>query len=160
LREQGVRHDLVDAVFALGDEDNLVRLLARVEALSGFLKTDDGANLLAAYKRAANILRIEEKKDGVVYDGSVKSDVSELNEEKALLDHLEKTSPGILSSLETENFAEAMSQLATARPLVDAFFDHVTVNCENVELRINRLNLLAYVRKALDPIADFSKIEG
>jgi glycyl-tRNA synthetase beta chain len=117
-------------------------------------------NLLSAYKRAANILRIEEKKDGVSYDGSVEVGNLEQDEEKALMAHLEKISPDILSSLDKEDFGKAMTQLATARPLVDAFFDHVTVNCEGVELRRNRLNLLASVRRTLDPIADFSRIEG
>ncbi len=160
LKEQGVRHDLIDAVFALGGEDDLVRLLARVEALNAFLKTDDGANLLSAYKRSANILRIEEKKDGVVFDGSVDASGLEAAEEKALMAHLENTAPEIIQGLVAEKFGDAMAVLSTARPLVDAYFDHVTVNCDDIELRRNRLNLLAYVRKTLDPIADFSKIEG
>ncbi len=165
LREQGVRHDLIDAVFAVektggGREDDLVRLLSCVDALGDFLKTDDGANLLTAYKRAANILRIEEKKDGVTYVKDVDGERLEQSEEKALLAHLRETAPGILSALEGEDFAAAMAKLASARPLVDAFFDHVTVNCDDGDLRENRLNLLAFVRRAVDPIADFSRIEG
>ena len=165
LRDQGVRHNLVDAVFAVekqggGREDDLVRLLARVDALKNFLDTEDGANLLTAYKRAANILRIEEKKDGCVYDQNVDGARLEQDEESALLKHLMSVQGGILNALGEERFADAMSALATARPLVDAFFDNVTVNCDDAGLRVNRLNLLALVRNAMDPVADFSRIEG
>ncbi len=160
LRERGVRHDLIDAVFALGGEDDLVRLLARVDSLGVFLKSEDGANMLNAYKRASNILRIEEKKDGVAYDGHVDAGALEQDEEKALMAHLQTITPEILSALDTENFANVMGCLATARPVVDDFFDHVTVNSEDLDLRTNRLNLLASVRRTFDPIADFSKIEG
>ena len=165
LRDQGVRHDLVDAVFAVekrdgGREDDLVRLLARVDALKNFLGTDDGSNLLTAYKRAANILRIEEKKDGCAYNLDVDPGRLEQEEEKVLLEHLMGVEAEILTTLTEERFADAMSVLATARPLVDAFFDSVTVNCDDAELRVNRLNLLALVRNAMDPVADFSRIEG
>lgn len=165
LKDQGVRHDLIDAVFAVekrggGREDDLVRLLARVEALKVFIDTEDGANLLTAYKRAANILRIEEKKDGRVYDQHVDGAGLEQVEERALLDHLVMIEGEILPALEEERFADAMSALASARPLVDAFFDNVTVNCDTPGLRANRLNLLALVRRAMDPVADFSRIEG
>ncbi len=165
LRGQGVRHDLIDAVFAVekkggGREDDLVRLLARVDALKAFLDTEDGANLLTAYKRAANILRIEEKKDGCTYNRNVDASALEQDEETALLSHLVAAEADILKALMDENFQDAMSVLATARPLVDAFFDHVTVNCDDATLRENRLNLLALVRHAMDPVADFSRIEG
>ncbi len=165
LRDQGVRHDLVDAVFAVekrggGREDDLVRLLARVDALKEFLDTEDGANLLTAYKRAANILRIEEKKDDCVYDQNVDGARLEQDEESALLNHLVGIEADILTALTDERFADAMSALATARPLVDAFFDNVTVNCDDAGLRVNRLNLLALVRNAMDLVADFSRIEG
>jgi len=165
LRDQGVRHDLVDAVFTVekqggGREDDLVRLLARVDALKDFLGTEDGANLLTAYKRAANILRIEEKKDGCIYNNQVDATTLEQDEETALLNHLVSAETGLLSALNDERFADAMSALATARPLVDAFFDNVTVNCDDAALRVNRLNLLALVRNAMDPVADFSRVEG
>jgi glycyl-tRNA synthetase beta chain len=160
LKEQGVRHDLIDAVFALGGEDDLVRLLTRVEALNEFVKSEDGSNLLSAYKRSANILRIEEKKDGITYNGTVDAGGLEADAEKALMAHLKKTSPEIMQGLSDERYVDAMAVLSSARPLVDAFFDHVTVNSDDAELRKNRLNLLAYVRKTLDPIADFSKIDG
>jgi len=165
LKDQGVRHDLIDAVFAVekrggGREDDLVRLLARVDALKAFIDTEDGANLLTAYKRAANILKIEEKKDGCVYDRNVDAAALEQEEETTLLSHLVGIEADILVALNEERFSDAMSALATARPLVDAFFDNVTVNCDARDLRANRLNLLALVRRAMDPVADFSRIEG
>jgi glycyl-tRNA synthetase beta chain len=160
LKEQGVRHDLIDAVFSLGGEDDLVRLLARVDALSEFLETDDGVNLLAAYKRAANILRIEEKKDSTTYDAQVIASKLELDEENALHDHLQAMSSDITVALAAEDFAGVMAKLASARPLVDAFFDEVTVNADDAAVRVNRLNLLALVRRSVDAIANFSRIEG
>ena len=160
LKEQGVRHDLIDAVFALGGEDDLVRLLARVDALKGFLATDDGANLLAAYKRAANILRIEEKKDGTAFNAGVDAALLTQDEERALHDYLQAMGTDITSSLAAENFTAVMEKLAGARPLVDAFFDKVTVNDDDAAVRVNRLNLLALVRRSVDEIADFSRIEG
>jgi len=160
LREQGVRHDLVDAVFATGGEDDLVRLLARVEALKDFLATDDGANLLAAYKRAANILRIEEKKDGKAFNAPVDAARIAEDAERALNDGLEALTPDLAKALDAENFTGAMARVATLRPLVDAFFDDVTVNADDAVLRENRLNLLSAIVRALAPIADFSKIEG
>ena len=143
LKEQGVRHDLIDAVFTVekqggGSEDDLVRLLARVEALNGFLATDDGANLLAAYKRAANILRIEEKKDGTTFDANVDASLLKQNEERALYDHLQAMKADVDAALVTENFVGAMENLAAARPLVDAFFDQVTVNADDAAVRVNR----------------------
>ena len=160
LRERGVRHDLVAAVFALDNEDDLVRLMARVEALSAFIAGEDGANLLTAYKRAANILRIEEKKDGRKFAGDV--DAEQLIEaaEKSLVAEIGVTGPGTDSALAAENFTGAMAVMAQLRGPVDAFFDGVTVNAEAPILRENRLNLLASVRDTLDQVADFSKIEG
>ncbi len=158
LKERGVRHDLVDAVFALGGEDDLVRLLARVQALSGFLASDDGANLLTAYRRAANILKIEEKRDGVSFDGTPNSDHMKQVEETALADALEAT--GFLADgmIGHEKYQEAMVQFATLRPIVDAFFDKVTVNAEERQIRENRLRLLSRIRGTLNKIADFSRI--
>jgi len=160
LREQGVRHDLIAAVFALGNEDDLVRLLARVAALDAFLKTEDGANLLVAYRRAANIVRIEEKKDRRSY--------AEPPDPKLLAEPAEATLAAALgqararsaAALEREAFTEAMAALAVLRRPVDEFFARVTVNCDNRDLRANRLRLLARIRDTLNQVADFSQIEG
>ena len=160
LREKGVRHDLVAAVFALGDEDDLLRLLARVEALAAFLGSDDGANLLTAYKRASNIVRIEEAKDKTHYDGGIAEALLAEEAEKALFAGLARTEGEIRLSLGREDFAGAMAALARLRPPVDAFFDKVTVNCDDRPLRENRLKLLAGIRSALGGVADFSKLEG
>jgi len=160
LREKGVRHDLVSAVFALGGEDDLLRLLARVDALAKFLASEDGANLLTAYKRASNIVRIEEKRDRVTYDGGVDTALLREGEERALLEGLASAGNAIRSSIGREDFAGAMAALARLRPPVDAFFDKVTVNCDDSKLRANRLKLLARIRTALGDVADFSKIEG
>jgi len=160
LKEEGVRHDLVSAVFALGDEDDLVQLLSRVGALTTFIASEDGGNLLTAYKRAANILRIEEKKDKISYDEP--TDVTELKqvEEKALHAKLTKVIAKISQNFKDEGYTKAMSNLASLRTPVDAFFDNVTVNCEDVLLRVNRLRLLSQIRVTMNQVADFSQIEG
>ena len=160
LRDRGVRHDLIDAVFARGDEDDLVRLLARVEALGRFLGNDDGANLLVAYRRAANIARIEEKKDGVVYAGAPDAALLIEPEEKALLAVLRTVGDKAELRLNGEDFAGAMSELARLRAAVDAFFEKVTVNADDAKLRENRLKLLTRIRTTMNLIADFSRIEG
>jgi glycyl-tRNA synthetase beta chain len=160
LREQGVRHDLIAAVFAGGAEDDIVRLLARVDALRDFLDTDDGANLLTAYRRASNIVRIEENKDGTVYDGTADGRLLEEQQEIELYRGLAAARAGISDALEGERFGEAMAALAGLRAPVDAFFDHVTVNCRESHLRVNRLRLLSQIRSALGGVADFSQIEG
>jgi len=164
LRDQGKRHDLVDAVFALGDDD-LVRIVARVEALDAFLKTEDGANLLAGYKRAANILAAEEKKGKGLSEADhleAGLDVKLLAEpaEKALYAALEKALPAARAAVEKEEFAAAMTALAGLRAPVDAFFEKVLVNADDAKLRRNRLLLLSRFRQALSQVADFSKIEG
>lgn len=160
LREQGVRHDLISAVFALGGEDDLVRLLARVDALARFLGTEDGANLLVAYRRAANIVRIEEKKDGRSYDEPVvEADLRE-EEEKVLAGALADTEESVKAALAKEDFAGAMAALARLRGPVDAFFDRVTVNAEDARLRANRLRLLSVIVRAMGGVADFSRVEG
>jgi glycyl-tRNA synthetase beta chain len=162
LREQGKRHDLVDAVFALGDDD-LVRIVARVEALDAFLKTEDGANLLAGYKRAANSLAAEEKKGKwSAEEAKGQVDASKLIEpaEKALHAALESAVPTARSAVEREDFASAMKALAGLRAPVDEFFVGVLVNAEDAMLRRNRLLLLSRLREALSAVADFSKIEG
>jgi glycyl-tRNA synthetase beta chain len=160
LREKGTRHDLIDAVFSLGNEDDLVRLVVRVEALQSFLKTDEGANLLAGYKRAANILKAEEKKDKTTFDGAVDAKLLTLPEEKALADALGKAEKAIAADVQAEQFVEAMSVMASLRAPVDAFFDKVKVNDDDAKVRANRLSLLARLRATLHLVADFSKIEG
>ncbi len=160
LKEQGVRHDLISAVFALGGEDDLVRLLARVEALETFLDSDDGANLLTAYKRASNIVRIEEKKDGRSYDGGADAALLSAPEEKTLHAALGPAAAASAQALQREDFGGAMAALARLRKPVDDFFDKVTVNCEDASLRANRLRLLSQIRTTLHGVADFSKIEG
>jgi glycyl-tRNA synthetase beta chain len=158
LREKGVRHDLIDAVFALGKEDDLVRLVRRVEALQAFLKTDDGANLLIGYRRAANILRIEEKKDKREYRGI--PDGVRQEEEQELQAALVRTKVEAAKALTREDFAGAMTALADLRAPVDRFFDKVTVNAPEAPLRENRLFLLSVLRRVLHAVADFSRIEG
>lgn len=160
LREDGVRHDLVSAVFALGGEDDLVRLRARVTALQSVLSTDDGANLLAGVRRAGNIVRAEEKKDGTVYDGSVDDSLLAQDEEKALSQALIVAEDGADKALADEDFEAAMAALASLRGPVDDFFDKVTVNVDDPAVRRNRLALLARVGSAAHRIADFSKIEA
>jgi len=160
LRERGTRHDLIDAVFSLGNEDDLVRLVARVEALQSFLKTDEGANLLAGYKRAANILKAEEKKDKTTFDGEPDASLLVLPEEKALGEALSSASESIADDVAAEKFVEAMGVMAKLRAPVDAFFDKVTVNDKDATLRENRLKLLARLRATLHQVADSSKIEG
>jgi len=163
LREQGKRHDLVDAVFALGDDD-LVRIVARVEALDTFLKIEDGTNLLAGYKRAANILAAEEKKGKGLSEADLAKglDAKLLTEpaEQALHAALEKALPAARAAVEKEEFAAAMQALSQLRAPVDQFFDKVLVNAEDPALRRNRLLLLSRLREALSAVADFSKIEG
>lgn len=160
LREKGVRHDLIAAVFALGEEDDLVRLLARVDALGAFLASEDGADLLTAYRRASNIVRIEEKKDSTRYSGPVQRQLLREAEEIALETALDTARAEVESAVAAEDFAAAMTALARLRPAVDAFFDRVTVNTDEPELRINRLRLLSQIRATLGGVADFSRIEG
>ncbi len=160
LREKGVRHDYVSAVFALGTEDDLVRLIARVEALAAFLTSDDGANLLVAYKRAANILRIEEKKDNTAYSGDVTGEQLGAPEAASLLDALDRVDGPVKDVLGKEAFTAAMKLLAELRAPVDAFFEKVTVNTDNADQRAARLKLLARIVAVMNQVADFSKIEG
>jgi glycyl-tRNA synthetase beta chain len=160
LREKGVRHDLISAVFALGDEDDLVRLLARVEALAKFLAGEDGANLLTAQKRAANILRIEEKKDATNYAVAPDPALLKLPEEKTLHAALEQAAKAARAAVGHEDFTAAMAAMAELRGPVDRFFDKVTVNDPDAALRANRLKLLSEIRTTLGLVADFSRIEG
>jgi glycyl-tRNA synthetase beta chain len=160
LREQGARHDLVDAVFALPGQDDLVLVVKRVEALGRFLETEDGRNLLAGTRRAANILRIEEKKDGRGFDDTV--DPARLAEpaEKALFEAIGAAKGAAAAAVAVEDFAAAMTALAGLRAPVDAFFDAILVNADDRALRENRLKLLNEIRDATLTVADFSKIAG
>ncbi len=189
-REAGVRHDLIDAVFALGSEDDLVRLIARVSALQEFVGTKDGSDLLTAYKRAANILKKEnwtgpevmssKAEQGIpqtgeedplvlVEDPILREAIAEmasgqagadLPEEKALIAALDEAEPKATAALEEEHFTRAMAALATLRGPIDQFFDHVTVNDPDPAKREQRLNLLMRFRDAVNQVADFSRIEG
>jgi glycyl-tRNA synthetase beta chain len=160
LREEGVRHDLIAAVFALGGEDDLVRLLARVAALDEFLRTEDGANLLVAYRRASNIVRIEEKKEGGPYDEAPDAALLQTGEERELAERLAEVERLSAAALHKEEFGVAMAALSRLRRPVDEFFTRVTVNCEDAALRANRLRLLSQIRATLGRVADFSQIEG
>ena len=160
LRDRGVRHDHVAAVFADGGEDDLVRLLAQVDALAALLRSEDGGNLLTGYRRAANILRIEEKKDGRSYDGAPAACLLKMAEETDLSKALDTAAAGAQRALEMEAFGEAMTALANLRGPIDRFFDVVTVNDPDPALRENRLLLLSNIRAVMDSVADFSRIEG
>jgi glycyl-tRNA synthetase beta chain len=159
LRAEGARHDVLAAVLGTGLDDDLIRLLARTDAVADLLGTDDGKNLLAGYKRAANILRIEEKKDGP-HGGAVDVNALERSEEVALAAALDAVGADLEPLIAAEDFSGAMSALATLRPPLDAFFENVTVNDPRPDLRRNRLRLLSRVRAAMHLAADFSKIEG
>src|SRR5262249_26837746 len=162
VREQGLRHDVVDAVFALGGEDDLVRLLTRVQAVQSFLATEDGKNLLTAYGRAANIVRVEERKDK-----SLAARIQDAPDPALFLQDDERTLHARLGELtlaeriRREDFVGAMSDLAGLREPIDAFFEKVTVNVAGDDrLRVNRLKLLNQIRATMDQVADFSRIEG
>jgi glycyl-tRNA synthetase beta chain len=159
LRDQGARHDLVDAVFSLGGQDDLLMVVRRVEALGKFLDSDDGKNLLAGTKRAGNILSIEEKKDKRTFDGPPNSSLYKLAEEKALAKAIDQVKSEAGSAVAKEDFAAAMSAIAKLRPPVDAFFDKVRVNDDDPKVRENRLKLLNEIRAATRAVADFSKIQ-
>jgi glycyl-tRNA synthetase beta chain len=160
LKESGIRHDVIKAVVSGGDDD-LVRIVARAKALQDFLGSEDGKNLLAAYKRAANILSIEEKKDKTTYQAAdLKTASLKEKEEKELADLLSKKAGAISKLLSSEDFSKAMTELASLRAPVDAFFDKIMVNADDKELRANRLRLLANIRGNIDAIANFALIEG
>jgi glycyl-tRNA synthetase beta chain len=159
LREQGARHDLVDAVFSLGGQDDLLLVVRRVEALGKFLDTDDGKNLLAGTKRASNILAIEEKRDKRSFDGAPDPALYKLAEEKALAKAIDEVKAEAGAAVAAEDFAGAMSAMAKLRPAVDAFFDKVMVNDDDPQVRENRLKLLNEIRAATRAVADFSKIQ-
>ena len=160
LKDQGVRHDLIDAVFALGGQDDLLMIVRRVEALSKFLDTDDGKNLLAGVKRATNIVKAEEKKEGKAISGKVDQSILVKGEEKDLHRAIEAASALAHKALAEEDFEATMRAIAKLRGPVDAFLDNVTVNDPNPDYRLNRLRLLNRIREAVAEVADFSKIEG
>ncbi|MEO8713571.1 MAG: DALR anticodon-binding domain-containing protein, partial [Acetobacteraceae bacterium] len=159
LRNAGERHDVLGAAFAVGADDVIPRLLARTEAIAALLGTEDGANLLTGFRRAANILRIEDRKDGP-HHGAPDDALLESSEERSLAHHLDNAWDAIETFLKDENFEGAMAELASLRAPLDAFFDRVTVNDPDPDLRRNRLRLLNRVRATMDRVADFSKIEG
>lgn len=160
LRDQGKRHDLIDAVFALPGQDDLALIVKRVEALDGFLGTDDGKNLLAGVKRASNILAIEEKKDKRAYDGEVSGPLLAEPAERDLAASIAKVKFDTKAAINVENFEGAMRALSELRSPVDTFFDKVIVNAPDAKLRENRLKLLNEIRAATLAVADFSKIAG
>jgi glycyl-tRNA synthetase beta chain len=159
LRDQGARHDLVDAVFALEGQDDLLMVVRRVEALGKFLDSDDGKNLLAGTKRASNILAIEEKKDKRTFTGAPDASLFKVDEEKALAAAIAQVKTEAGAAVAKEDFASAMSAMAKLRPAVDAFFDRVKVNDDDKAVRENRLKLLNEIREATRAVADFSKIQ-
>ncbi|NGX99571.1 MAG: glycine--tRNA ligase subunit beta, partial [Candidatus Afipia apatlaquensis] len=159
LRDQGARHDLVDAVFALEGQDDLLMVVRRVEALGKFLDSDDGKNLLAGTKRASNILAIEEKKDKRTFDGAPDTSLFKVDEEKKLAAAIAQVKTEAGAAVAKEDFAGAMSAMAKLRPAVDAFFDKVKVNDDDAKVRENRLKLLNEIRAATRAVADFSKIQ-
>lgn len=161
LKDQGVRHDLIDAVFAAKSDDDLTRVVARVNAVQDFVKTEDGANLLAGYKRATNILRIEEKKDGKSYSGKdVKEALLAEEQEKNLFAALGASGGKIKADLAKEDYKAVMSGMSGIRSAVDAFFDKILVNAPDANLRANRLSMLASIAGTMNEVADFSKLEG
>jgi glycyl-tRNA synthetase beta chain len=162
LRERGISHDLMAAVFnrAGEREDDLVRLLARVVALRAFLASEDGANLLIAFRRASNIVAIEERRDDSRYDGDIDPMLLRQSDERLLAERLAEVSAAAGTFLQSEEFEAAMSELARLRRPVDEFFDKVTVNCDDPALRENRLRLLSRIRDTMNQVADFSQIEG
>ncbi len=160
LRAEGIRHDVIDAALPMPGNDDLVLLVARVRALQAFLATEDGANLLAGYKRAANILAQEEKKDGVEYSLDPHPSLAQTDAEKALFTALDTAEVAIAPALEAEDFAAAMTALARLRAPIDAFFDTTVVNADSPAVRRNRLCLLNRIRAVTGRVAAFSAIEG
>ncbi len=160
LKDQGIRHDIISAVLANGDDD-FVRVVARAKALQEFLGTENGANLLGGYKRASRLVTDEEKKDKTTYTtDKLNTSILEVQEEKMLSMQMGITHSALEQNLSEEDYEEAMQELSTLRLAVDSFFDKVMVNCDKPELRKERLHLLARLRDLMNQIADFSQIEG
>ena len=159
LRDSGARHDLVDAVIS-ADSDDILQIVARVNALGSLLDTEDGKALLAGYKRAANILAAEEKKDGKTYAGDIDASTPMNSEETELAKLVGMTHDGVVARLAKDDYASAITALAGLRAPVDAFFDKVLVNDPDPAIRANRLNLLARLRDTMHLVADFGKVAG
>lgn len=160
LKDQGIRHDVIDACLAMPGNDDLTLLVKRAMALSETLKTEDGANLLQGFKRANNILSQAEQKDGVEYSFGADPKFAETDEERALFAALDKAEAAITPAMAQEDFATAMSAMAGLRGPIDAFFTAVQVNSDNAVVRRNRLNLLHRIRAVCSGVADLSRIEG
>jgi glycyl-tRNA synthetase beta chain len=160
LREKNVRHDVIAAVLALGDEDDLLRIVARAQAVEAFLSGADGQSLLAAYRRAANIIKIESGKDKKEYTGEVDSRLLQQEAEIKVSDTIVKISAPVKQAVASADFKDAMQKLAQLRASLDSFFESVMVNTDDAPVRANRLRLLNSIRATMDTIADFSKIEG
>jgi len=160
LRDQGIRHDVIDACIAMDGNDDLTLLVKRARALEAFMSSEDGENLLQGFKRANNILSQAEEKDGVEYSYGADKKFIEDPAEVALFDALAANEGAISSAIEAEDFAAAMGGMAALRAPVDAFFEAVQVNSDNQVVRRNRLNLLSQIRKVCGQVADLSRIEG
>jgi glycyl-tRNA synthetase beta chain len=160
LKDQGIRHDLIDACLAMPGHDDLTLLVKRAEALAAFLKTEDGPNLLAGFKRANAILSQAEAKDGVEYSYGADLKFAETDVERALFAALDRTEATITPAVQAEDFAAAMSAMATLRAPIDAFLDATQINTDNAILRRNRLNLLHRIRAICSGVADLTKVEG
>jgi len=160
LKDQGVRHDIIDACIAMEGNDDLTLLVKRAKALSETLKTDDGENLIQGFKRANNILSQAEAADGVEYSYGADIKFAETDEERALFDALDKAEAQINPAMAAQDFTAAMSAMASLRGPIDAFFDAVQVNSDNSTVRRNRLNLLSRIRTICSSVADLTKIDG
>jgi glycyl-tRNA synthetase beta chain len=160
LKDQGIRHDVIDACLAMPGNDDLTLLVKRATALSETLKTEDGANLLQGFKRANNILSQAEAKDGVEYSFGADPKFAETDAERALFAALDKAEATITPAMAQEDFATAMSAMAALRAPIDAFFTAVQVNSDNEIIRRNRLNLLHRIRAVCSGVADLTRIEG
>jgi len=160
LRDQGLRHDIIDACISLEGNDDLLLVVKRAKALSEFLASEDGENLVQGFKRANNILIQAEEKDGVEYSYGADVKFAQSDEERGLFAALEAQSQVITSALKQEDFAKAMQGMAALRAPVDTFFEAVQVNTDNEVVRRNRLNLLSLIRSTCRAVADLTKIEG
>ncbi|MEO8244115.1 MAG: DALR anticodon-binding domain-containing protein, partial [bacterium] len=160
LRDEGIRHDIIDACLAMPGSDDLTLLVKRAEALAAFLKTDDGPNLLQGFKRANTILTQAEQKDGVEYSFGADVKFAETDEERALFAALDRAEAQITPAMAQEDFATAMTAMAQLRAPIDAFFTAVQVNSDNPVTRRNRLNLLHRIRTICSGVADLTKVEG
>ncbi len=158
-REQGIRHDTINAAFKVGANDSIAILKARVKALEDFMGSSEGLNLLAGYRRAVNIVQIEERKDGIMYSGPIQVEALEMEAEKVLYKALESRHSILEEALQNHEFMRVMNELSALRPAIDHYFETVTVNTEDPKIRVNRLKTLAMMRQTLEKVADFSQVE-